>query len=92
LPDAGLAPWEGAAGSISFGESRTTRATASWPKNSSTRCPSSFRSLQARTTACCSCTRSSITCLMRRTSSSNWVMRACDSESRVWVSAPPARM
>ena len=54
-----------------FGDSRTTRATASCPKNSRTCCTPSFFSLQARATACCSCTRPVMTVRMRATSSSN---------------------
>ena len=52
----------------------------------------SFFSLQAFVTACCSCTRWSITVRIRWTSSSNFLMRSADSASSVCVSAAPVRM
>src|SRR4051794_1981327 len=64
--------WEG---SWSFGDSRTTRATASWPKNSSTFCTSSFLLLQLAMTLFCSSTRCCMTIFSFAISSSYCLMR-----------------
>src|SRR5207253_10469809 len=52
-------------GSCSRGDSLTTRATASCPKNSSTSCTCNLASLHERSRAYCPLTCSSITCLTR---------------------------
>src|SRR5688500_16149536 len=81
-----------ASGSTSLGEERTTRATATCPTNSRPCWTSSLRSLQARTTDCCSATRSSITRRTWAISSSSRAMRSWASASTFCVSRPPAWM
>src|SRR4029077_10602400 len=63
-------------GSCSFGDSLTTRATASCPKNSRTSCTRNFCSLQALVSAYWEATCSSITCLPRLCSAFSFSSRA----------------
>src|SRR5262249_26095075 len=65
-------------GSCSLGDSLTTRATASCPKNSSTSCTWSLASLQARSRSYCPLTCPSITCRTRVISAFSSSMRLVD--------------